>query len=163
MNDDYNPYKILGLNENANMDEIKSSYKKLALKYHPDRNKEPEAEEKFKEIADAYQVLTNKSDLQHNMSGINPNDLFAQFFNRGGMPGMGGMGGASFINIGPSMFQHIHGHQIHNLPGGVQINISSMPVNRSSVSTQIVNGQKIETIIEVQNGVVRKRTNVTQL
>jgi len=58
MNKDY--YKILGINKNASQEEIKKAYKKLALKYHPDRNKgNKEAEKKFKEINEAYQVLSN--------------------------------------------------------------------------------------------------------
>ncbi len=51
-------YEILGVNRNATDDELKSSYRKLALKYHPDRNPgDREAEEKFKEAAEAYEVL----------------------------------------------------------------------------------------------------------
>ncbi|QSW37799.1 DnaJ domain-containing protein [Candidatus Vidania fulgoroideae] len=53
-------YKILGLNENASLQEVKSAYRKLAMKYHPDRNSEPGATEKFKEIKHAYEVITNK-------------------------------------------------------------------------------------------------------
>ena len=154
-------YKILEIETNASEEDIKKAYKKLALKYHPDRNSEQDAEAKFKEISDAYQVLTNKSNPQQNIQGINPNDLFAQFFNMGGFPGRGG--GQRFVNIGPSMFNHINGHQRHGMPGGIQINIANMPVNRSSVTTQIVNGQKIETIVEVRNGVISKKTRVTQL
>ena len=53
-------YEILLVDRNANKEEIKASYKKLALKYHPDRNKSPEAEEEFKRIANAYQVLSDE-------------------------------------------------------------------------------------------------------
>ncbi|OGW74611.1 MAG: hypothetical protein A2Z72_07270 [Omnitrophica bacterium RBG_13_46_9] len=59
-NKDY--YKILGVSENAGIDEIKKAYRNLALKYHPDRNpgNKKEAEERFKEIGEAYYVLGNE-------------------------------------------------------------------------------------------------------
>jgi len=49
-------YEVLGVNKNASQDEIKSSFKKLAKKYHPDVSKEENAEEKFKEVQEAYAV-----------------------------------------------------------------------------------------------------------
>ena len=50
-------YHTLGLNESASLKEIKHAYRQLSLKYHPDRNKEKESDEKFKEITEAYQFL----------------------------------------------------------------------------------------------------------
>lgn len=58
MGKDY--YQILGLQKSAKDDEIKKAYRKLALKYHPDKNKAAGAEDKFKEIAEAYEVLSDK-------------------------------------------------------------------------------------------------------
>lgn len=52
-------YDILGVGKNATADEIKKAYRKLALQYHPDRNKTKEGEEKFKEVTKAYEVLGN--------------------------------------------------------------------------------------------------------
>jgi molecular chaperone DnaJ len=54
-----NYYEILGIPKDASKDVIKDAYRKLALQYHPDRNKSPGAEEKFKEISEAYAVLSD--------------------------------------------------------------------------------------------------------
>lgn len=52
-------YEILGVPKNAEKDDIKTAYRKLAMEFHPDRNKSPDAEEKFKEISEAYAVLSD--------------------------------------------------------------------------------------------------------
>lgn len=52
-------YEVLGLSKGASEDEIKRAFKKLAIKYHPDRNKDPDAGDKFREINEAYQVLSD--------------------------------------------------------------------------------------------------------
>ena len=57
-------YETLEINENASADEIKKAYRKLARKYHPDVNKDPQAEDKFKEINAAYEVLSNPEKKQ---------------------------------------------------------------------------------------------------
>ena len=57
MGKDY--YDVLGIKKGASEDDIKKAYRKQALRFHPDKNKSPDAEEKFKEIAEAYDVLSD--------------------------------------------------------------------------------------------------------
>ncbi len=57
-------YEVLGVERKASKDEIKDSYRKLAMQFHPDRNKSPEAEERFKEISEAYAVLSDDQKRQ---------------------------------------------------------------------------------------------------
>jgi molecular chaperone DnaJ len=57
-------YEVLGVKRGASKDEIKDAYRKLAMQFHPDRNKSPEAEEKFKEISEAYAVLSDDQKRQ---------------------------------------------------------------------------------------------------
>lgn len=99
-------YEVLGVSKTANADEIKKAYRKLAIKYHPDKNPgDKEAEEKFKEAAEAYDVLSNADkrarydQFGHNMGsqgfgggagGFSMEDIFSQFGDIFG----GGFGGA---------------------------------------------------------------------
>lgn len=76
-------YDILGVSKNASLDEIKKAYRKLALEWHPDRNKKPEAHEKFKEINEAYSVLSDTQKRQ----------TYDQFGQAPFAPGAGGYGG----------------------------------------------------------------------
>ncbi len=73
-------YEVLGITRNASLDDIKKAYRKMALKFHPDKNREdPHAEEKFKEAAEAYGVLSDEEKRAR--------------YDRHGHDGMGGMGG----------------------------------------------------------------------
>ncbi|XP_059212226.1 dnaJ homolog subfamily B member 1b [Centropristis striata] len=93
MGKDY--YDILGIQKGASEDDIKKAYRKQALRFHPDKNKSPGAEDKFKEIAEAYDVLSDpkKKDIydRYGEEGLKG----------GGIPGGGGGGGG-----GPGTFSY---------------------------------------------------------
>lgn len=99
-------YSILNISRSANDSEIKKSYKKLAFQYHPDKNKSEDAQEKFKEISEAYEILTNTDKRRmydnfgyESISGdippVNPLDLFQSLFN------------VDFAGLGESMNSNI--------------------------------------------------------
>ena len=94
-------YKVLGVSKEATDDEITKAYRKLARKYHPDLNKTKEAEEKFKDISEAYDVLNNKESRQKY-------DAIRQFGMGGarfaGGSGAGGFDASGFSDIFGSMF-----------------------------------------------------------
>lgn len=101
-------YEVLGVSKSADEKDIKKAYRKLAMKYHPDVNKEPDAEEKFKEINEAYEVLSDESKRQaydrYGFAGVDPNFAGGQ-----GNPFQGGsfnfddlFGGGGFTSSGGS-------------------------------------------------------------
>ncbi|MFC4029518.1 molecular chaperone DnaJ [Zunongwangia endophytica] len=112
MKEDY--YDILGLSKGASAAEIKKAYRKMAIKYHPDKNPgDTEAENKFKKAAEAYEVLGNEEKrakydrFGHQAfdggfgggggGGMNMDDIFSQF---GDIFGGGGFGGGGFSGFG---------------------------------------------------------------
>lgn len=124
-------YEVLGVSKTATADEIKSAYRKLAMKYHPDRNPgDKAAEEKFKEAAEAYDVLHDPEKRQRydqfghqafeqggaggfGAGGMNMDDIFSMFGDIFGGRGGGGFGGfGDFFGGG--------GHQRQADPNGPQ-------------------------------------------
>lgn len=84
-------YEVLEISKNATEKEIKTAYRKLAMKYHPDRNKDADAEEKFKEISEAYEILIDPekrakydkyghSAFDQSSFSSSAEDIFADFF-----------------------------------------------------------------------------------
>ncbi|MBI2380721.1 MAG: molecular chaperone DnaJ [Gammaproteobacteria bacterium] len=102
-------YEILGVAKNAEEAELKKAYKKLAMKYHPDRNPDnKEAEEKFKEAKEAYEILTDAQKRQ----------AYDQFGHAGVDPSMGGFGGGRGGHAGGASFSDIFGDVFGDIFGG---------------------------------------------
>ena len=103
-------YEVLGVSKTSSTDEIKKQYRKLALKFHPDRNKSSEAGEHFKEISEAYAILSDAEKRQvydqHGHAGVDGrysnDDIFQGA--RGDFSDMFGRGGAGFDSIFESIF-----------------------------------------------------------
>ncbi len=116
-------YDILGVSKSASVDEIKSAYRKLAMQFHPDKNKEASAEERFKEISEAYAVLSDPEkrriydqyghsgfDQRFSQEDIFRNADFRDFEDVFGSMGFGGMGGddSPFGSVFSQMFGFGH-------------------------------------------------------
>ena len=122
-------YQILGISKTNDPDQIKKAYKKSALKWHPDRNRnnKEEAESKFKEISEAYDILsdTNKKNIYDNHGldavrqmnngggGGNPFDIFENLFGGGNPFGGSPFGGSPFGGspFGGSPFEGFSGEK----------------------------------------------------
>ena len=101
-------YEVLGVPRDADAKAIKDAFRHLALKYHPDRNKEPGASDRFKEIAEAYAVLSDPNKRAEydarghaGVAGFSPEDLF------GGIDFEDIFGGLGFDFAGPGLFDRI--------------------------------------------------------
>jgi len=145
---------ILELESNASPEEIKKAYKKMALKYHPDRQEQSlseqekkQAEEKFKQISEAYELLMNPEKFNNINNGphgfghgfVDPSELFNHIFRDMNM------------NQG-NPFANMQAFQVNFNNPGLNNNVM-----RSS-SVFFVNGQRIEKVSETVNGVTHEHT-----
>lgn len=136
-------YEVLGVSKGASDSEIKKAYRKLALKYHPDKNPgDKEAEDKFKEAAEAYEVLSNAEKKSR----------YDQF-GHAGMSGAGGFGGGAGMNMDDifSQFGDIFGGAFGGSFGGA----------RSGGRARVVRGTNLRvkmklTLQEIAEGVHKK-------
>ncbi len=115
-------YKVLGVDRSAKQDEIKKAYRKLAVKYHPDKNPgDKAAEEKFKEISEAYQVLGNEEsrkkydELGANWKQYENMNYGGQGFQ--GFEGFQGFGGSGFSDFFDAFFGGGGGFDFSNIEG----------------------------------------------
>lgn len=148
-------YEVLGVPHDADIKTIKSAFRKLAMMYHPDRNKAPEAEEKFKEIAEAYAILSDKNkraeydshgfagvegfSAEDLFSGIDLSDIFGDSgVDFGGLGGLGGLGGGLFGDL----FRH-RGQRMRPSRGrDIQVQLAVPLEKINSGSEEIVHFQR---------------------
>jgi DnaJ homolog subfamily B member 4 len=103
------PYQILGVSRGADDEEIKKAYRKMSLRYHPDRNTDADAKEKFQEISNAYETIKT-AELRQQFDSPQPQNPF-------GPGGPGGMGGGDFHDIN-NMFNMMFGGGFPGMGGG---------------------------------------------
>ena len=142
-------YEVLGVSKSSSVDEMKKQYRKLALKFHPDRNKSKEAPEHFKEISEAYAVLsdTEKRQLydQHGHAGVDGRYSSEDIFQgaRGDFSDIFGRSGGGFDSI----FESIFGRS----GGGFNQQRGSDILYETSVTLEdVLHGKKMEINLQKQ-------------
>ena len=154
-------YDVLGIPRSATSDEIKKAFRKLAMKYHPDRNKAPDAEEKFKEINAAYEVLSDPNKRQQydqfghanfegrggfeNFSGFEDfgpfEDIFSSFFGRRSNRPRKGENFTSVLRI--TFIESVFGKTINQSLDKYTGDIAAKIDTEIKIPAGIMNGQSI--------------------
>lgn len=137
-------YEVLGVSKASSADEIKKQYRKLALKFHPDRNQSADAGEHFKEISEAYGVLSDPEKRkvydQHGHAGVDGRYSTEDIFQgaRGDFSDMFGRGGFD------SVFESIFGRGGFGFGGSQQQRGSDLLVETSVTLEDVLRGKKME-------------------
>ena len=143
-------YEVLGVTKESSTDEIKKQYRKLALKFHPDRNKSSDAAEHFKEISEAYAVLSDSEKKQvydqHGHAGVDgrysSDDIFQGA--RGDFSDLFGRGGGGFDSIFESIFGRGGGSGFSQQRG------SDILYETSVTLEDVLHGKKMEIDLQKQ-------------
>jgi molecular chaperone DnaJ len=135
-------YDVLGVARDADQKTIKDAFRTLAMKYHPDRSKEPDAEEKFKQIAEAYGILSDpKKRKQYDtrgfagVEGFNAEDLFANIDFGDIFGGMGFGFGGEGDSIFDRLFRHRRPGPVHGQDLEVHLVVPLDRINRGGEET----------------------------
>ena len=145
-------YEILEITKEANEDDIKKAYRRLAKIYHPDKNHEDTSGDKFKEINEAYTILSDpqtkmKYDNQENINEPNQEDLFQQLFrNMNINPFMN----VQHININPNNINPFMNVQHMNInPNNINpfMNVQHMNINPNNINPNNINPNQTFTFV----------------